>query len=366
MMHESSTASLRAWIEVDLGALVRNARALEAHAGVPLIAMVKADAYGLGAVPVTHALASARPWGFGVATVPEGAELRAAGVADRIVAFTPLLPVEFAAARAARVTPTLGDAQALRAWVREGGAWQLSVDTGMQRSGIRWDRMADITDIVRVSPPEAVFTHYHSPERDDGSIAEQDQRFEAALARMPERPELTHTDNSAAIVRRAKQLHRLVRPGVFLYGVGSGPRVLVPEPVVSVRARILELRDVLPGESVSYGATWRAPERRRIATVAAGYADGYRRHLSNAGRGLLRGREVRVAGIVTMDMTLFDVTGIDCHTGDVVTLVGRDGASQLTVEDVARDGGLSAYEFLTGLRQRLPRVYLPPAAASSQ
>jgi alanine racemase len=133
-----------------------------------------------------------------------------------------------------------------------------------------------------------------------------------------------------------------------------------------VRARILELRDVARGESVSYGATWRARQSCRIATVAAGYADGYRRHLSNAGRGLLRGREVRVAGAVTMDMTLFDVTGIECTPGDVVTLVGREGNGLLTVEDVARDGGLSPYEFLTGLRQRLPRVYLPALHASAQ
>jgi alanine racemase len=113
---------------------------------------------------------------------------------------------------------------------------------------------------------------------------------------------------------------------------------------------------------VSYGAFWRAPTPRRIATVAVGYADGYRRHLSHAGRALLRGAEVRIAGAVTMDMTMFDVTGHACVPGDVVTLIGRDEDSVLTIEDVARDGELSPYELLTGLRQRLPRVYVDEPA----
>lgn len=363
MNHESSTANLRAWVEVDLGALVRNARALVAHARVPLLPMVKADAYGLGAVVVARALAELDPWGFGVATVPEGVELRAADVGGRIVVFTPLLASEFAAARAARLTPTLGDPAALSEWQRGGGAWQLAVDTGMQRAGVPWDGVAAVSTLVTAHAPEAVFTHYHSPERDDGSMAEQDRRFAYAVAALPVQPSLTHTDNSAAIVRRVKQPHALVRPGVFLYGVGSGANVLAPEPVVSVRARILEVRDVPEGESASYGATWRAPSPRRVATVAAGYADGYRRHLSNRGRALLKGREVRVVGAVTMDMTLFDVTGCPCAPGDEVTLIGSDGGMTLTVEDVARDGGVSPYELLTGLRQRLPRVYRPEPGA---
>jgi alanine racemase len=360
---ESSTANLRAWVEVDLGALVRNARSLIAHARVPLLPMVKADAYGLGAVEVTRALAAVEPWGFGVATVPEGAELRTAGHAGRIVVFTPLLQTEFESARRALLTPTLGDPSAIRAWQQKGGAWQLAVDTGMQRAGVPWDRVADVAELVNAGPPEGAFTHYHSPERDDGSMAEQDHRFSAALDALPVRPALLHTDNSAAIVRRDVQPHHLVRPGVFLYGVGSGPDRLAPEPVVHFRARILELRTVPAGESASYGATWRAATPRVVATVAAGYADGVRRHLSNTGRGLLHGREVPIVGTVTMDMTLLDVTGVPCECGDVVTLVGRDGDRVLTLEDVAHDGGLSPYELLTGLRQRVPRVYLPATGA---
>jgi alanine racemase len=358
MTHESSTAGLRAWVEVDLGALVRNARAVGAHAGVPLLPILKADAYGLGVVPVAHALSDLKPWGFGVATVDEGAELRDAGVTGRILVCTPLLPGEFPAARAARLVPTLSERSAILAWQQGRGAWQLAIDTGMQRAGIPWERAAELNDLVRAQPPEGVFTHYYSSERDDGSMQEQDRRFAEAIDALAFRPTLTHTDNSAAIVRRTRQEHGLVRPGAFLYGLGSGATVLNPEPVVHVRARVLETRDVAAGETVSYGGMWRASAPTRIATVAVGYADGYRRHLSNVGRALLGGVEVRVAGAITMDMTMFDVTGRDCEPGDVITLIGKDERSVLTIEHVASDGGISPYELLTGLRQRLPRVYV--------
>ena len=360
MTPESSTADtagLRAWVEVDLGALVRNARALRARAGVPLLPMVKADAYGLGAVAVSRALLADQPWGFGVATVPEGVELREAGIRGRIVVFTPLLMSELRDAQAAELTPTLGDRAAIAAWQKSGKPWQLAIDTGMQRAGVPYERTSELNELVRAAPPEGAFTHYHSPERDDGSMDEQDRRFADALRTLAVRPALTHTDNSAAIVRRKGQPHALVRPGVFLYGVGSGRDVLAPFPVVQLRARVLEVRDVAAGSTVSYGGTWRAPGERRVATVAVGYADGYRRSLSSAGQAVINGRAVPVIGLVTMDMTLLDVTTVSCQPGDIATLIGRDQQVMLTVEEVAQRGGVSPYELLTGLRQRLPRVY---------
>jgi alanine racemase len=211
-------------------------------------------------------------------------------------------------------------------------------------------------------PPEGAFTHFHSSELDDGSMALQEQRFRDAVSALPDRPALLHTDNSAAIVRRPP--HReppwsFVRPGVFLYGVGSGAgALLAPEPVVRVSARVVELRDVRAGEGASYGATWKASQPSRVATLAIGYADGYRRSLGNAGSVLLHGARASVVGTVTMDMTMIDVTGIPCAIGDVATLVGSEGAESTTVEDVAAACALSPYEILTGLRQRLPRRYV--------
>jgi alanine racemase len=356
----TATATTRAWVEVDLGALVRNGAALRAHAGVPLVPMVKADAYGLGAVPCARALERLDPHGFGVATVPEAAELRAAGIDRRVYVFSPVLAEDFAAVRAARAVPTLGSSDAIAAWLASGGGpWHLAIETGMHRAGIRWDEVGDVADQVRAHPPEGAFTHFHSAERNDGSWERQEERFRQALAALPVKPALLHAQNSAGIVRRGASPWSFVRPGVFLYGVGSGDGArLLPEPVAHLRARVLELHTLQDGDTVSYGASWRAVGPRRVATLGIGYADGYRRALGNKGPVLLNGARTCVAGVVTMDMTMIDVTDIPCQVGDVATLCGRERAGLITVDDVATAADfMSPYEVLTGLRQRVPRLY---------
>jgi alanine racemase len=170
------------------------------------------------------------------------------------------------------------------------------------------------------------------------------------------RPGVLHVENSPGVEHGGRSGWDVVRPGVFLYGVGSGG-AFTPEPVAHLRARVVDLRVVHDGETVSYGAAWRSNGTRRIATVAAGYADGYRRALSGLGHGLLHGRAVPVVGAVTMDMTMLDVTDVPCRVGDVVTLLGRDGGHVVTVADVAARGALSPYELLAGLRLRVPHLY---------
>ena len=325
--------------------------------------MVKADGYGLGAVPVARALETLEPWGFGVATVPEGAELRAAGIARPIVVFTPLWGEDLDACRAQSLTPALGDRDSIARWTSQGGAWHLAIDTGMSRAGARWDSLASLDDLLEAAPPEGAFTHFHSAERNDGSRELQEQRFADAVARLPRRPPLLHAENSAAIERVDASRWDLIRPGIFLYGVGSGPGSRIsPEPVVAVRARVVDVRVLESGETVSYGATYHAVGRRRIATLPLGYADGYRRALSNRGTVLVRGARAPVAGIVTMDMTMLDVTDVACEVGDVVTLAGCDGGHRLDIADLALAGDLSPYEVLTGLRGRTERVYLEGGA----
>jgi alanine racemase len=349
----------RAWVDVDLGALRRNAAAIAARAGVPLLPMVKADAYGLGAVRVAHALEELDPWGFGVATVREGEELRRAGVTRPIVVFTPLLPTDFDAARRARLRPSLESRASIERWTVTGEPWHLSIDTGMSRAGVRWTDVADLRDLLELAPPEGAFTHYHSADADDTSRETQERRFAEAVAALPIRPMLLHAENGAAAARVDRSRWDLVRPGIFLYGVGSGAGArIAPEPVVSVRARIAATRWIEDGETVSYLATYRAAGRRRIATLPLGYADGYRRSLSNRATVVVHGRRAPVAGLVTMDMTMIDVTDAPCETGDVVTLAGRDGDQLIEVAELAEASGLSPYELLTGLRQRLPRRYL--------
>lgn len=349
----------RARVEIDLGALQRNGAAVARRSGVPLLPMIKADAYGLGAAAALRALDVLEPWGYGVATVREGEELRELGVARPIVVFTPLLERELTRARSARLTPALGFAHEIEAWRRAGGgAWHLSIDTGMSRAGIPWRQIAEIRHLIELAPPEGAFTHFHSAELDDGTMGEQERRFREAIASLPSRPKLLHTANSAAIARQGRSNWDLVRPGIFLYGVASGTRAAIqPEPVVNLRAPIVEIRNLEPGDTVSYGATLRVERAARIATLAVGYADGYPRSLSERGSVLVGGTLAPVAGTVTMDMTMIDVTTVRCEVGDIATLIGRAGDTVLTVERVADDAGMSPYELLTGLRSRLERVY---------
>jgi alanine racemase len=231
-----------------------------------------------------------------------------------------------------------------------------------------------------------VFTHFHSADESESSRRRQESRFAESLRALRgalNADTLVHLDNSAAIVaragaideppkeplkasdplnqaRRAASPGHLARPGIALHGV-FGRDALHLQPSVQVRARVVDLREIAAGDSVGYGATWVAPEARRIATVAAGYGDGYRRSLSNRGVGLLHGVRCPVVGRISMDMTLFDVTDVPCERGDIVTLMGREmgvaSGAEITAEAVAAAADVSVYELLVGWRLRLPRVY---------
>ena len=354
-----ATPLSRARVEVDLGALQRNARAAARRAGVPLLPMVKADAYGLGVKEVVASLDGVEPWGYGVASVDEGEELRGAGVARPIVVFTPLIDADLTRARVARLTPTLGFRHEIEAWRSAGGGpWHFSIDTGMSRAGIPWREVDRVHGLLELLPPEGAFTHFHSSELDDGTLEAQEKLFRDVVTRLPSRPRLLHTANSAAIARQGRSAWDLVRPGIFLYGVGSGRTAAIqPEPVVHLRAPIVEIRDLQAGDTVSYDAAYRVDRPARIATLAVGYADGYPRSLSEVGSVLVGNALAQVAGKVTMDMTMVDVTTIKCGVGDTVTLIGRAGETVLTVERVADEAGMSPYELLTGLRSRVERIY---------
>ena len=356
----------RAWLDVDLGALVANARLLRARAGVALVPMIKADGYGLGAVAVARTLAAGVDvWGFGIASVAEGAVLREANVREPLLVFTPLLTGEFARAHALGLTPTLHRADDVRAWAAVAGdaPWHLAVDTGMSRAGVRWDALdASLLAAIAAHPPEGAYTHFHSADRSDGTRGEQTARFLAAIATLDRRPRMLHAENGSAVESAAPSPWDIVRPGIFVYGVSTAEHRAAdlppPAPVAHLRARIVDVRAVPPGATVSYAATWRADGPRRIATVAAGYADGYRRALSNRGVVLLHGQLAPVAGLVTMDMTMLDVTDLPCAVGDVATLLGAADGRVLTVADVAARADLSAYELLVGLALRVPRRYV--------
>jgi alanine racemase len=374
------TSHTRAWLDVDLDAVRHNAAQLRARAGVPLLVMVKANSYGVGAEAVCRALGvpfsrgpvhggGEAPWGVGIASLDEAAALRDAGCTGRIVCATPLLASDLPRARALAVRPTLHRADDIGAWHAQGGGpWHLAIDTGMARAGVRWDAAAGLREAIRLTPPEGVLTHFHSADESLASRDEQDARFDEAVATLRDvlpADVLFHRDNSGGIASRMSgSPGQLARPGIALYA-GMFAGALALRQVVHLRARVVDLRELRAGESVSYGATWHASRPSRIATLAVGYADGYRRHLSNAGQVLLGGHRCPVVGRVTMDMTMVDVTDVPCAVGDVATLIGRDGDLELSTEVVATLGGVSPYELLVGLTLRVPAVYHPPLATAT-
>lgn len=348
----------RAWVEVDLAALVENARTVAHAAGTRLLPVVKANAYGVGAVAVSRALEPLDPWGYGVATIEEGAELRAAGITRPILVFMPPRAQLFDEYDRLQLTPALGDAGSILEWTTRGEhPFHLEIDTGMGRSGVRWDEVDELGAAIDTASLQGCYTQFHSADRADGSTERQLEQFLAAVERLPRRPALLHVANSAAALRGRQFAFDLARPGVFLYGGSPGDGLPQPMPVVSVRARVLSVRRVRTGESVSYNASWVAPRDTVVATLGIGYADGIRRMIGGRANVLLRGKRCPVVGLVTMDMTLVETGTLEVQVGDVATIVGEEAKQQITLDEFAAWSGELQREFLTGLGTRLPRVY---------
>lgn len=358
MSTTASAAERRAWVEIDLGAVVANARAVARATGARLLPVVKANAYGLGAVAVARALEAVDPWGYAVATAAEGAELRGAGITRPIVVLTPAAPVDFPDLTAHGLRPVFDDAAAARAW---GGAgpFHVEIDTGMGRSGFRWDAVADVRAVLDTPRLEGAFTQLHSADRRDQSADQQLERFQQVLAALPRRPALCHVANSAAALRDRRYAFDVVRPGIFLYGGAPGDGMEAGAPVVALRARVVSVRRVRAGDTVSYGARWTAPRATTVATLAVGYADGPRRALGLTGGAyaLLGGRRCPVAGVVTMDFTMVDAGDAPVSVGDVGTLLGTADGETITLDQFAGWSGELPHAVLTSLGTRPPRVY---------
>jgi alanine racemase len=309
--------------------------------------MVKANAYGLGAVAVAHALDALNPWGYGVATVSEGLELRVAGITRPVLVFTPAARDLYHDYEANDLTAVLDDPNVAASWDRP---YHLEIDTGMARCGLRWD-----DDRLAVWPPGRLagcFTHFHSADTDPASVRLQVERFEAALSRLPARPPLVHVAGSAAAWRLDRR-YDLVRPGVFLYGGTHASDLTPPTPVATLRAPVVSVRRLRAGDTVSYGAAWTAHRDTTIATVAVGYADGVPRIVERRAHVILGGRRYPVVGRVTMDFIMVDTGDHTVQPGDVATIIG-DGIS---LDEFASWAGSNAYEVLARLGARLERVY---------
>jgi alanine racemase len=343
----------RGWAEIDLAHLVANGRAvLSQIPGSRLLPMVKADAYGMGAVPCARALRALAPWGFGVATLDEAEALRSAGITEPLLVFTPATTDDLPRMRDLDLRAVVDRPETARLWDRP---FHLEIDTGMSRCGVRWDDDVAIAG-CRSAHLEGVFTHLHSADTDPPSVAEQWRRFAAARSALGNRPRLVHVANSAGVWRVPEPLD-LARPGVFLYGGTIGTDLPAPAPVLAVRAPVVAIRQLAAGDTVSYGADWTAPHPTTVATLGIGYADGVPRALQGKGHVLLGGHLVPIVGRVTMDFVMVDV-GPDrasMRVGDIATLIGEDRGASITLDAFAEWCGTISYEVLARLGPRLSR-----------
>jgi len=360
---------MRSWVEVSLGQIRANFRAVQALVGesVEVMPVVKADAYRHGAVAVSHALEAEGARWLAVSNVEEGCVLRQAGTQSRILVMADFLEGQRELLATHHLTPVIHSLEDL---ATVNVPYHLKIDTGMNRLGTR-AAPDEIASAVAAAPAplEGLMTHlassgnYESQQTD-----EQLQRFEAVidgLRRAGITPRYVHSSASTPVAyRRREAWGNLVRPGHAIYGYvsparGAPSRVLNVAPALTWKVTVLEVKDVEAGALIGYGGIHRAARPMRIAVLAAGYADGIPHRLGNRGQVIVKGKLAPVVGAVSMDLTTIDVTDCaDLKAGDAVTLLGSEGGVSINAQQMARWAGTISYAVLCGIHARVKRIYV--------
>ena len=368
----------RAWVEINLSALAHNVRQIRQilAPNTAIMAVVKADAYGHGAIDVARTIIAEGVEWLAVATVPEGIELRVGGITAPILILGVVndeLQVQAIAKWDLQVT-LCSIEQAI--WLSKTASAlaltpsipvHLKLDTGMSRLGVDWqqavDFMAEVTSLPYLQIA-SLYSHLATAdELDDTVLMMQVDRFESAIAEITAAgyplPPL-HLANSAGILLDRSLHYQMVRPGLILHGIYPAPHFqayIQLQPVLSVKARIDQVKEISAGTGVSYGYRFIADRDMRIAAVGIGYADGIPRRLSGKMQVGIRGVLVPQLGSITMDRIVVDVSGFeDLQVGEIVTILGTDGNVQITADDWANELGTISWEILCGFKHRLPRV----------
>jgi alanine racemase len=379
------------WAEVSLGTLQENFRIVQRHVGsaVNVCAVVKCDAYGHGVVECSKALQDAGAAWFGVTSVEEGMKLRTEGIRGRILVMTGFWRGEEQDLIRNELTATVWTAEhvqqladAARKMKRRRVPVHWKIDTGMARLGTGPEDMTRVADALQSAGAaedggalmlEGFFSHLASSEVLDAADGrEQIERFRKAVEFIRERglrPKYLHLANSAAVVGRPDTWNQIVRAGLVLYGYSlpfisrtpgvEKPPVLPVKPVLSWKARIINLRNVGAQQPLGYSGAYVTPEPARIAVIPVGYGDGLSRHLSSRGQVIVRGEMAPMVGNVAMDLTLVDVTHVPgVEIGDEVLLIGEANGKRVSAVEQARWSQTIPYEVLCGLSPRVPRVYV--------
>jgi alanine racemase len=343
-----------------------------------MMAVVKADGYGHGALDVARAALRAGADRIGVATLPEALKLRSGGITAPLHVLSEVPPRSAARIVDADITATLFTADFASALSRAAAARQrvatfhLKVDTGMNRIGVRAEDAADFVQSLRGLPGiamEGTFTHFATADvPGDWEFDRQLERFNATIAEFRRRgidPGIVHSANSAATILHPETHFDMVRCGIAIYGLHPDTAThgrIDLQPALSVKARVSRVARLAMGEGVSYGMTWHAASPTTVATLPIGYADGIRRSLSNTMHVLIGGQPCRQVGRVCMDQLMVEVPrGLDVAVGDEAVLIGNQGGAELTLEGMAALAGTIDYEIACGLGARLSRVYLNAA-----
>ena len=365
------------WVEVDLDRFRRNLGAIRAAVGGGrgILLVVKADAYGHGAVEIARHAVQSGVTMLGVATLHEGIELRASGVTAPVVILSPALLSEVDEIIEHRLTPCVGSLEFAEVLSRRCAAHQVltrfhvEVDTGMGRTGVSdEDAVAFIERVVGLPHLvlEGVFTHFPHADAGRTDVTEaQLRRFSEilhALALRKIEVPLRHAANSAGILSVGDSMLDMVRPGILAYGFypsAEVPRTIPVEGIMSFKTRIVELRDVPPGRYISYGRTYQTSRWTRVGVMPVGYGHGYPWHLSNRGQVLIRGKRAPIVGRVTMDLTMVDATEIEEATlGDEVVLWGQQGRARIGLDEVAAWAQTIPYDLLCSMGKRVVRIFL--------
>jgi alanine racemase len=372
----------RAAAVVDLACIQDNLAVVREKApGRKIIAMIKANAYGHGLRQVGAHLAAAGVDYLGAAYIEEALELRRAGITIPIITSGPFSKFQIGLFIENQIDFTVASVDALQL-ISESAAFykkrvnvHLKVDTGMMRIDIRHSNAQQLFEAALRAEKQvkviSLLSHFAGADSEDLSFARlQLERFLEAAHFYDQRSlpkPLLHIANSAAILRMPESLLDMVRPGIMLYGYHPSPHSEAEaqlRPALSFRAKVMYFKVIFKGSSVSYGGTWTAPENCRAVTLPIGYGDGYPRGLSNKGQVLLHGRRYPVIGTVCMDQTIVNIGNGEAHNGDEAVLIGRQGDEVITADDIAAQLGTISYEVLTGISQRVPRIYLNSTAGS--
>ncbi len=358
------------WVEINLNSLKNNFDKIRKISNnKKIIGVVKADAYGHGAVEISKVLEKKGADFLAVASLEEAAELRENGIKTPLIVLGYVNPSAFKYAASKNIHITLFNVRFLEKLKYYDGYIPLNVhinvDTGMGRIGVFPDEVSDIAKSVcgmKNVRLFGIYTHFSTADSDPEYLNIQMKRFKKVLSELNAngvKPKLVHSANSAAILNFKETFFDAVRPGIILYGLSPfQEREINFEPVLSFKTRIVYVKKIPPGTSISYGRNFVSRKDMVVATIPVGYADGLPRALSNVGEVLVKGKRVKILGNVTMDQTVIDVSGIpNVHSGNEVVIIGKQGEEEITATEIAKKIGTINYEIVSRIGKRVERVY---------